>query len=189
MYLVEIGIIQKELLCEYPNGILCSHVHNGVPGVTVTTGSLGHGLGTAVGMAEALRLSGRSDTVYCVMGDGECQEGSVWEAARLAVASGLDNLVVVVDRNGIGATGFVNGMDWVNHWNSLGWEVRMVNGHSVDKLMHGFWGIETKQTGRPLVIVANTVKGHGVAFMENQPIWHSRVPEKGEVEKVMEALA
>lgn len=187
--LVEMGVLSQEDLSEYPGGRLCSHLHNGAPGVDVTTGSLGHGLGTAVGMAYRMRYDGVQGTVVCVMGDGECEEGSVWESAALAVKMHVDNVLVIVDCNGIGATDFVNPTGDLKRWSALGWRNCEVEGHSMPSLLNALEWAGMYRMGCPTVIVARTIKGHGVTFMENQPMWHSRVPKGDEVVKVMEALA
>ena len=186
--LAELGIIPQEMLEEYPNGKLCSHIHNGVPGVTVTTGSLGHGLGTAVGMAEAMKLRGDMGLVVCIMGDGECQEGSVWEAARLAQKWGLGNVLAVVDMNGVGATDYTGWGDPISRWNSFGWAVKLVDGHSIEKLTWSFRDSRLHHNIPPVVVLARTIKGNGISFMESQPMWHSRVPCGDEVAQVMGAL-
>jgi transketolase len=148
---------------------------NKVPGVDVSTGSMGHGLGQAVGLALGAKVQGRSWRVYCLVGDGECHEGSIWEAAMSAPHFGLNNLIALVDRNHFcidGDTEDIMALEpLAAKWASFGWEVREVNGHDLRQLAeaidfaHGF-------SERPVVILAKTVKGKGVDFMESDPAWH-----------------
>jgi len=160
------------------------------PGVEVSSGSLGQGLGIAVGAALGARLSGRSSRMYCIMGDGEQQEGSVWEAAMSAGHFGLDNLCAIVDRNRLqidGRTGDVMSLEPLeDKYRSFGWHVITCDGHDMGRLLSAF-GEATSTKGKPTVIVADTVKGKGVSFMEDQAGWHG-VPTKTR-EQLDQALA
>jgi len=154
------------------------------PGIEWATGSLGHGLSVALGMALAGRIQGRSYDCYAVMSDGECEEGSVWEAAMMAAKKGADHLVAVIDYNKLQATGRVNEimeMDPLpDKWRSFGWECKEVDGHDMEALVSTLeWARDVR--GKPAVIVAHTVKGKGVSFMEDDNNWHYRSPTEEEV--------
>lgn len=152
-----------------------------VPGVDMSTGSLGQGISAAVGMALAAKLDGKDYRVYCVMGDGELQEGEVWEAFMCAAHYHLDNLCVIIDHNGLqidGATTDVMNLGSVNDkMTAFGWHSIPTDGHDFASLEKGF--AEAKQQkGMPSVLVAKTVKGKGVSFMENQASWHGSAPKE-----------
>lgn len=147
------------------------------PGIEAGTGSLGQGLSIAVGMALAMKLDGHEDSkVYCVMGDGEMAEGQIWEAAMAAVNFKLDNLVGIVDRNRLQATGPVEERFNTNplplKWAGFGWAVLEIDGHDVEAILAAF-DTAAKTKGVPTVIIANTVKGKGVSFAENQASFHN----------------
>jgi len=146
-----------------------------VTGLDASTGSLGHGLPMAVGLALGARIMKRSWLTYCLVGDGECHEGSIWEAAMAASHFKLNNLIVFVDRNGLcidGATKDIMGLEpFAEKWRAFGWEVRTANGHSFPELAAALDAAIAHEEG-PVVIIANTVKGKGVDFMENNPAWH-----------------
>ena len=185
--LAERGFIEvKELLTHYANGSrLCGHVSHEVPGVDFSTGSLGHGLSAAAGMALAARKDHKSYRVYTVLGDGECDEGSVWEAALFANHFGLSNLTAVVDHNHMQSLDFCENTirlePFDDKWAAFGWYVQRVDGHDVHVLEEAFRkALEHK--GSPSVIIADTVKGKGVSFMENDILWHYRTPQGEEYE-------
>jgi len=144
-----------------------------VPGVDFSTGSLGQGLSVGCGMAIALRETGRR--VFVVLGDGECQEGSIWEAAMAAAHYKLDNLVAIVDRNGVqedGPTEQIMALEpFADKWRAFGWEVREVNGHDVEELSQALHAVPFAP-GKPSLLIAKTVKGKGVSFAENTNAWH-----------------
>jgi len=142
-------------------------------GIFCTAGSMGHGFPSSVGMALARKLKSDSSKVFVLMGDGECQEGTTWESILLASRLQLNNLVVIVDNNGIQGSGFVNDILPVIKSVSAvataaGWEVLEIDGHSTE-----LCGISFNSKGTPTLVIANTIKGKGVSFMENQPKWHS----------------
>lgn len=172
-----------ELKTHYQNGSkLSGHVsHKGVRGVEFSTGSLGHGLPVAAGMAQAAKLDGKGHRVYVVMGDGECDEGSVWEAALYANHYGLNNLVAVIDHNKMQSLDFCENTmklsPFAEKWRSFGWNAIEVDGHSHEELYSAFE--EAKHSDKPTVIIANTVKGKGVSFMEFDILWHYRFPHDG----------
>ncbi len=158
--------------------------------VEATTGSLGHGLSMAVGMAMALKADRSPAKVYAVLGDGECEEGTVWEAAMSAAAFQLDNLVAVLDCNRIQKMDFVEktmGMaNWNEKWASFGWDVAEVDGHDVQALENRFR--MPNESGMPCLIIAHTVKGKGVSIMEDNPNWHFKLPGKKELKVFREEL-
>ena len=175
----------SELAKHYQNGsIFSGHVsHKGVPGVEMSTGSLGHGLPVATGMAYRLRLQGGGQRVFCVLSDGECDEGSNWEAFLFAAQHKLDNLVVVVDFNGIQSlapTGETIGLEpFHEKLAAFNWGVKRVDGHDHAALSAALGNVPF-EAGKPSILVAETTKGKGVSFMENQVLWHYRFAHDGE---------
>lgn len=153
---------------------LPGHPHEGFPGITVSTGSLGHGLAIGCGIAEGRALSGSDEAVVVVMGDGELDEGTVWESAAYASRRGLRRMVAVVDLNGLQQEGPTQdgpaGDIAERRWQAFGWRVLRADGHDVDDLRRVL--NEARDTG-PAVVLASTVKGKGVSFMEHQPAWHT----------------
>lgn len=162
------------------------------PGIEMSAGSLGQGLSFAIGQALAARVDGRDYRVYCLLGDGELDEGQVWEAAMAAAHHRLDNLVAIVDRNRIQNDGFVAdimGTDPLpEKWASFGWHPIEVDGHSIPQLIDAFDTAKTVK-GKPAVLIAHTVKGKGVSFMENNPAFHGRAPTPEEAERALAELA
>ena len=162
-----------------------------LPGVEVSTGSLGQGLSLACGIALALRLDGNLDpTVYCLLGDGELQEGQVWEAAMAAAHYGLANIVAIVDLNGLqidGPTCDVMDLgDVRDKFSAFGWTVIGCDGHSLSELSEAF--VAARSSARPAAIVARTVKGRGVSFMEDLCGWHGRAPNAEETAQALEEI-
>lgn len=153
-------------------------------GIEAATGSLGHGLPLGLGMALAGRIQKRPYHVYVVLGDGECNEGSVWEAAMLAAAQQVENLCVVVDFNKWQATGrseeVMSLTPLADKWRAFGWNASEVDGHDIDALINAFSRFPATN-GKPTAIVAHTVKGKGISFMEDDNNWHYRIPTAGEV--------
>lgn len=179
--LAELGFFDLSLLeSYYQNGSkLSGHIsHRDVPGVELSTGSLGHGVCVAAGMALAAKYNKQLHQVITLMGDGECQEGSVWEMAMFAAHQKLNNLTVVIDHNKLQSLDTLeNTMSIRNlpeRWKAFGWEVTEVDGHCHEALRNAF--LQTK-TDTPNCIIAHTVKGKGVSFMENQVLWHYRDPQ------------
>lgn len=156
----------------------------GVPGIEAATGSLGHGLPIAVGLAAGARIRGWTNRVVAVLSDGECNEGSVWEAALLAPAQRLGRLTALVDYNKWQATGRSNEVTalepLVGKWQAFGWHAVEVDGHDMGQLVDAFVAA-ARETDRPSMIVAHTVKGKGVSFMEDDNNWHYRIPTAEEV--------
>lgn len=171
----------SELMTYYSNhSRLSGHVSHAVPGVELSTGSLGHGLGVAVGMAIAAKQDGRKHRVFAVLGDGECNEGSVWEAAQAATTYGLSNLTAIVDNNNMQSLDFCARTQFSgtlsDKWRSFGWHVVEVDGHDHDALREA---LMNPHTSLPTVVIAHTVKGKYVPFMENDILWHYRFPHDG----------
>lgn len=164
---------------------------NGIPGIEAATGSLGHGLSLGVGMALAGKLDGRSGRVYVILGDGECEEGSIWEAVMSAYRYGLGNLTAVLDCNKIQKMGFIADTmkisSWRLKWESFGWTVdEIADGHDLDQVCEV---LEQKtDEGTPRLVIANTVKGKGVSIMENNPNWHFKMPGRKELKIFMSEL-
>lgn len=185
--LAEKGLLKKEILkTHYQNGSpLSGHVSSkGIKGVELSTGSLGHGLSVGAGMAYYLKYIKKNNSkVYVILGDGECDEGSVWESALFCHQFKLDNLVAVIDLNKMQSLGFCQDILDLNSlgekWTSFNWNVVDVkDGNSCEQLELAF--SKKFDNGKPTVIIANTIKGKGVSFMENQILWHYRFPHSGE---------
>lgn len=153
-----------------------------IPGVEASTGALGHGLSFAIGIAYANKVDNRNCHVYVMLGDGECQEGSVWEGALSAPTLELDNMTVIIDHNKLQAMdeleNIVHMKPFSDKWKAFGWNVIEIDGHNYEEIHEA---LLTRQRGKPTAIVANTVKGKGVSFMENVPIWHYRMPNDEEL--------
>lgn len=183
----------EELSTHYANGSrLSGHVsHKGVPGVEFSTGSLGHGLAVAAGMALGGKMDGEAWRVYAVLGDGECDEGSVWEAALQARQYKLDNLIAVIDRNRMQSLDFSENTialePFADKWRAFGWHTQVCDGHDVDALRAAFDAAKAN-VGCPSVIIAETTKGKGVSFMENDILWHYRTPQGEEYEAALREL-
>ena len=182
-----------ELKTHYQNGSrLSGHVsHKGVPGVEFSTGSLGHGLPVGIGMALAAQRDGKPWRVYVVCGDGECDEGSVWESALIAHHLKLSNLTAIIDYNKMQSLDFCENTialePFADKWRAFGWRVIEADGHDHDSLRMAFQKAqETKD--QPVVIIAHTIKGKGVSFMENNILWHYRFPQGEEYEAAVREL-
>ena len=162
------------------------------PGVEVSTGSLGQGLSIAAGIAAGLKLAGKPQRVFCLLGDGECEEGQVWEAAMWAAHENLDNLVAIVDRNHLQIDGDTADVcdpgDMCAKFSAFGWEASQVDGHDIDALVEALNAAKRAADGRPHVLVANTIKGRGVSFMENQAGWHGKAPNAEQTEQAVAEL-
>lgn len=158
--------------------------------VEATTGSLGHGLSMGLGIAMALKLDHSAAKVYVMLGDGECEEGTVWEAVMTAPAFGLDNLVAILDCNQIQKMDFVEKTigptRWADRWESFGWSVQETDGHDMEAFKAAI--LESAEKGKPRLIIAHTVKGKGVSIMENNPNWHFKLPGRKELKVFKEEL-
>jgi transketolase len=167
---------------------LTGHVSHAVPGVEVSTGSLGHGLPIAVGMAVAAKSAGMKSRIYCLLSDGECDEGSNWEAILFSPHHKLDNLIAIVDFNKIQSFGRVSEVlnlePFADKWRAFGWETLEVDGHDILALEKNF--AAPPVAGKPRVLIAHTIKGRGVSFMEDKLEWHYKSPSD---EQLKAALA
>ena len=162
------GFCQKD-------GMFGVHLQHDVPGVETTAGSLGYGLGIAAGMALAKKQNNEPGTIYCLLGDGECYEGSIWESMMFISHQHLD-VVAIVDRNGLSAIDFTEKAlrlePLCDKWRASGWRSYWVGGHSLPQLLE----VLTRLKDRPFMLEARTTKGKGIPYMENQPLWHARAP-------------
>jgi len=181
------GYFSDEILESYakPGGVLPEHpIYKSVPGIEATSGSLGHGLPIGLGMALAAKIKKNSYKVYVLMSDGECNEGSVWEAAMLAPALNLENLVLVVDFNRWQATGRSQEITAISplkdKFEAFGWSSFDVDGHDINALEDVLEKVPNS-SGRPVAVIAHTVKGKGISFMEDDNNWHYRIPNEEEV--------
>jgi transketolase len=164
---------------------------NLTPGVEMSAGSLGIGLSFAIGVALAARLDSRTYRTYALLSDGECEEGETWEAALAATHFNLDNLTAMVDCNAMQLSGWtrdIMNLEPLNRkWEAFGWHVIDIDGHDVDQILAAFPKAE-KMKGKPTVIIARTIKGKGVSFMENSVVFHGKAPTREEAEKALEEL-
>jgi transketolase len=187
------GFFPKEELLTFRKlgSRLQGHAYLGVPGVEASTGSLGQGLSIANGLALAARADGRDTRVYCLMGDGEMDEGQIWEAAMTTSFRRLDNMCGIVDRNYIQQDSFTKEIKDLEplgqKWAACGWHVIDVDGHDVAALMEAL-DTAGRVKGQPTMLIAHTVKGKGVSFMENRPEWHGKAPNKEELERALAEL-
>lgn len=192
--LARLGLFSREILPSLRSlgSILQGHPDmKKTPGIDMTTGSLGHGLSIGAGMATAARLSGRYYYLYVIMGDGELNEGIVWEAATAAVHYRLDHLIAFIDNNGYQSGGTleeVSGMGAIHsRFEITGWHCQEIDGHNFSQIIEAVEEAKSV-TDRPSVIVAHTIKGKGVPFMENDNSWHKRVPTREQLEEAMKIL-
>jgi transketolase len=192
--LADAGFFPKDLLKTFnkTGSHLTEHPNMGaLPGIEVTAGSLGHGLSMGLGIALAGRIKQLPFRVFVIMSDGECNEGSVWEAAMLAPAQKIENLVVIIDFNRWQATGRSEEIMALNplkeKWESFGWSTYDVDGHNLSSLIKILSAIPDG-SGKPIAIIARTIKGKGVSFMEDDNNWHYRIPNAEEVKKAKEEL-
>ena len=193
--LAESGFFSTErLLTHYQDGsTLSGHVsHKGNPGVEFSTGSLGHGLSVSAGMALAILRRNEKSRVFCLMSDGECDEGSIWEAAMIAAHHKIHNLVAIIDYNKIQSLDTIastlNLEPFEEKWESFGWSVLQVDGHDHLELEKAF-SARSDDSTKPLVVIAHTTKGKGISFMENTVLWHYRSPQNEEYENAIAELA
>lgn len=188
----EMGVLQDADISQYcqPGGRLGAHPDYGVPGIAASTGSLGHGMGIATGMAYAERLLAKPGRIYLVLSDGECQEGSTWEGAMMAANLGLENLIAFVDMNDFSglermSEGHPAFHPLADKFAAFGWEVAEVNGHDADAI---YKAVTSRRGGKPFLVVGKTVKGKGVSYMEHVPIWHYRSPSPEEYKQAISEL-
>ena len=172
---------------------LQGHPNMQCPGVDIPTGSLGQGLACAVGMAIGLKADKKNPRVFAVLGDGECQEGEIWEAAATAAKYKLDNLIVFVDNNHLQLDGVTDeimpNLDLAQKFSAFGFEAYEIDGNDIEKILETFDAIRANvQNGKPKCIIGNTIKGKGVSFMENAPGWHGVAPNKEQYDKAITEL-
>lgn len=189
------GFFPKAELERYgQNGTrLGGHPDHLIPAVEVSSGSLGHGLGIGAGLALAAKLDSKKYITYVVLGDGECNEGSIWEAAALAAAQKLNNLIAIVDHNQVAATSrietFVGSTILADKWKSFGWDILIIDGNNIPQIIKALKKSKMR-TGskKPLVMIANTIKGKGVSFMHGDPAWHHGVANDEQYEQAIKEL-
>lgn len=181
-----------------PGSVLGVHAEWHVPGIEVLTGSLGHGLPMATGMAQAAKNDKKDHLIFCLLGDAELYEGSNWEAATFAGHMEYDNLVCIIDRNGQGVLGHtdkiespsdgprLNPLD--DKFRAFGFEVRVINGNRIEEIFEALSDVRERKGKKPLMIIANTKKGRGSKLLEDQRLWHYRVPKGEELEQVKKDL-
>ena len=193
LVLAERGFLSKELLSTYAIDGSCLSEHPGVDlisGVDWATGSLGHGLSVAAGFAISSKLRKSSSWSFVLLSDGECNEGSVWEAAMFAPAKGLERICAIIDFNKWQATGRSREVlalePLAEKWKSFGWDTYEVDGHNLEALTATF--AEIKKQDKPSLVIAHTIKGKGVSFMEDDNNWHYRVPNKEELQLALKEL-
>lgn len=191
--LAERGFFPMEWLDNYylDGSQLPGHITKGIPGVEASTGSLGHGLPIGCGMALAGKRDGKSYRVFTLLSDGECDEGSTWEAALFASHHHLDNLIAIVDYNKIQSFGRVeevlNLEPFCDKWHSFGWAVCEIDGHDYEEIEQNLLRVPFI-VGKPSCIIAHTVKGKGISFMENKLVWHYRPPNDDELHQALVEL-
>jgi len=183
---------EEELRLMNNGGILGEHPDHKIPGIEFDSGSLGHGLGVASGFALAAKLDNLKYRSYALLGDGECHEGSIWEAAMLSSHLGLDNLIAIVDRNGLcihGNTEEINKLNpFSDKWRAFGWNTVEIDGHNIKQILSCMQHLQNNSNGKPTVVIANTVKGKGVSFMENNHKWHHGGVDKKTYEEAYSEL-
>ena len=187
------GFFSEEVLDSYGdfNSILAGHPTRKVPGIEVNSGALGHGLSVGVGMALAAKRSGTGYRAFVLMGDGEHGEGSIMEAAAAAGHYHLDNLVAIIDRNGLQISGKTEDVMSIENleakYQACGWSVRSCKGHDMDELTSALRDAPFDK-GKPSLLIAHTIKGKGVSFMEDNAVWHHKVPSPEQLQQAMEEL-
>ena len=193
--LAETGFFSTELLDKHcaDGSVLSGHVsHRGVPGVELSTGSLGHGLSVGAGFAYGGKLDKKPQRAFVLMSDGECDEGSTWEAAMFASHHKLDNLVAIIDYNKIQSLAPVSETltlePFADKWAAFGWSVVEVDGHDHSSLYASLSTVP-RASGKPTCVIAHTTKGKGVSFMERSVLWHYRTPRGSEYDEALNELA
>ena len=185
--LADLGFFPKEEIQKLCNGgILGGHLENVIPGVEVVSGSLGHGLGIGAGIALRAKLDNKKYNTIVLMSDGECYEGSVWEAAMFIAHHKL-NVIGIIDRNMLSASGFTEENlklePFTGKWFQFGWNVDFIDGHSFEEILQSL-----NRDSRPQMIIANTIKGKGISFAENEPLWHVKVPSGNQLTQARREL-
>lgn len=192
--LADLGFFPRAELSQFAGhgSLLPGHPDTLIPGIEACSGSLGHGLGLATGMAMAARLDRAAWRVFVVLGDGECNEGSIWEAAMLAGHQRLHNLIAIVDRNRLGATDYTDNYltlePLADRFRAFGWEAVDLDGHDLPALIDSLTAARDRDQGKPFAVIARTIKGRGVPFMEDSPLWHHRMPKGDEIALARDTL-
>ncbi len=194
--LSELGFFSKNELKKFnkADSKIAEHPDTRLPGIEIISGSLGHGLGIGSGMAFAKKIDKKKNTnIFVLMGDGECYEGSVWEAAMFANHHNLDNLIAIVDRNNLTVLDYTEKIIKLNpfkdKWLSFGWNVLEVDGHNIQEVYKKINYLKKLRNGKPNILIANTIKGKGISFMENKIKWHHGVPSKELLKKMRSDLS
>lgn len=192
--LADLGYYKKSELDKFAQkgGIFGVHLQDDVPGVEITSGSLGLGLGIASGIALGAKMDRELYLVFTLLGDGECYEGSIWETAMFASHNRLNNLIAIVDRNYLCVTDFTENLialePMEDKWKAFGWDTLRVDGHSFESLLPAFSNLRSRRSSRPLVIIADTTKGEGVECVANNPLWHGLAPKGADAESAKQSL-
>ena len=192
--LCDYGYIDEDELNYINKGrMLAEHPNHKIPGIEIASGSLGHGISVATGIALSKKMDKEKNRVIVIQGDGECYEGSVWEAAMIAAHLKLSNLCLIIDRNNLithGRTEEINGLEpLAEKWKAFGWETIEINGHDHEEIKRSLKYFYNKTTQKPTLILANTVKGYGVSFMENKKEWHHGSINEIQYEEAKEELS
>ena len=186
--LADLGFFPKKELEKFAQkgGKFGVHLQNDVPGVEITSGSLGQGFGIAAGIALGAKINRDLYMVFTLLGDGECYEGSVWETAMFASHNNLNNLVAIIDRNYLCVTDFTENLVELepldNKWKSFGWDVRRIDGHSFDEILDIFKRVRCRESRKPMLVIADTVKGQGIESICYNPLWHGMAPQGEEID-------
>jgi len=193
--LAHYGFFPKDILKSYcsPGSIFGGHPDSvRIPGIETSTGSLGHGFSVAVGFALANKMDKKISMVYCLAGDGECNEGAIWEGAQVAAHHKLDNLVLIIDNNKLMISGptkdIIDPLSFGEKFRAFGWNAIEIDGHNFCGMAVAFKKTSTLN-GKPTVIIANTIKGKGVSYMENKREWHSMLPNEEQMKLALEELS
>jgi len=192
--LADVGYFDKKELEKFAqkDGKFGVHLQMSVPGEEITAGSLGHGFGIATGLALSAKLNRELNMTFALLGDGECYEGVIWETAMFASHHNLNNLVAIIDRNFLCVTDFTENLiaeePMKDKWESFGWRVLRIDGHSFKEILESMKDIRSRKSNKPLVIIADTVKGSGIDSICYQPLWHAIAPQGQEAEKARNCL-
>ncbi|MCX7845830.1 MAG: transketolase, partial [Dictyoglomaceae bacterium] len=191
--LADKGYFPNELLdsyCQFGTKLI-GHPSTDVPGIEIATGSLGHGLAIGCGMALGFKRDRIDGRVYVLMGDGELQEGSIWESVMFASTYNLDNLIGIIDRNRLQIAGDTEKVIKLEplkeRWEAFGWEIKEVDGHNIEEIINVLSSIELNK--KPHLIIAHTIKGKGISFIENNYKWHHGILSKEQFERAIEELS
>lgn len=180
--LADMGFYPTEELSRFAQkgGAFGVHLQHDVPGVEITSGSLGQGFGLAAGLALGARMNRELHLVFTMLGDGECYEGSIWETAMFASHNRLNNLVAILDRNYLCVTDFTENLvalePFEDKWLAFGWDVLRIDGHDFHSLLEALSGLRSRRSHKPLIIIADTTKGEGIESIANIPLWHGAAP-------------